>query len=456
MSRPRVAIVGAGPSGFFAAQELLDAPTEVFVDVFERLPVPFGLVRYGVAPDHPKLKSVQNKFFATAEDRHFNFFGNVEIGRDIELDELLGAYNAVILAIGAEVGMALGVPGEELPGCYKARDFVGWYNGHPDYSNLGVALGSHVTIVGNGNVALDVARLLLKAHGSLADTDIADYALASFRENPVEHVTILGRRGPAQTKFSFKDLHELLALPGVVFTASGNEPAIQTQATVEELNHPSSIQRRKVAGRLSSIETANPSGPGCHLAFQSAPVEILGRKAVETVKLAATTLCGPAFAQRAVLSEGISQIRSSALINCIGYHVRPLLEPSKTASKTISNQAGRVLLGEGLVPGLYVVGWAKRGAEGTIGANKACSRDTVKTLLEDLWLRDISEDRSKRFEQLRRRLRIAVSFEGWQRINEHEIALGRTHSPPKPRTKITSRQRLLEVANHSFINLPGE
>lgn len=430
-----VAIVGSGPSGFYAAEALLQAGHRV--DVYERLPVPFGLVRFGVAPDHPKLKSVTKLFEKIAETPDFRFFGNVEIGQDLALSDLRKRYDAVILSIGAEVERSLGIPGETLPGYHSARHFVGWYNGHPDYRDLEVDLShERALVIGQGNVSLDVARILLKPVNELRQTDIADHALEQLAESRVREVHVLGRRGPAQARFTGKELREFGSLTGVNTVISPDELALGS-ACRAEMEDPSAFGQKAVYDLFATISgTAPGAGRECRFSFFRQPLALDGLGKVESALVARTVLRGDPGRQTAEATEQTERLACGLVVGCIGYRVKAMagLElPEQTT--VVPNQNGRVAAPDGDVSGLYVTGWAKRGPSGTIGTNRGDSVDTVNTLLADLPLRAAGRPEPPPPAG-------AVSFDDWKTLDEAEQAAGLAQD--RPRRKVTRVAAMLQ------------
>lgn len=429
----QVAIVGAGPSGFYAADALLRSDVPVHVDVFERLAAPFGLVRYGVAPDHPRLKATIKVFERIAEHKHFHFRGNVEIGKDLTLDDLRANYDAVVLAHGSRRGREISIPGGSLPGCHTATDFVGWYNGHPDFAHLQFDLGAEsVAIVGNGNVALDLARILLQPIDLLRETDIAEHALDALAESRVREVHIIGRRGPAQAAFTNMELRELGELPGVAPVVYPEQlelnPATQTEIadkkgflTSKNLEYLKSFsERRDEGGKRRAI-----------FHFLRSPLRAIGTEAITRLVLGVNRLEGEAFSQRAVTTELTEEIPCGLLLSSIGYQGEPLAPlPFDVTSGTYINERGQVS-GES---GLFTAGWIKRGPTGIIGTNKACSNETVSHLLSYLEASPKPEA-ARGFKGLQDRVVGKVlGFEDWLRLDRAEVAAGAARG--KPREKI--------------------
>ena len=437
----RAAVVGAGPSGFYAADQLLKQG--IAVDLFDALPTPYGLVRAGVAPDHPKIKSVTRMYDRTAQHPDFRFFGGVELAVDVTAAELLERYHAVVYAVGTPTDNRLGIPGDDRPGSVAASQFVAWYNGHPGYAEEAFDLScSRAVVIGNGNVALDVARMLVLEPDELASTDAADHALAAFASAAVTDVVVLGRRGPAQAAFTNPELRELgeLARADVVV-----DPA---ELEVEHDDHSPTARRnlemlrefaaRAPAGRSRRIE----------LRFCRSPVEILGDAdgPVTGIRVVRNRLENG----RAVPTGEEEVIPCGLVIRSIGYRGRRLPGvPFDERRGVIRNDGGRVCEEDGtLRTGEYAVGWIKRGPSGVIGTNKKCAADTVAALLEDHAGGRLNEppaaDCAAIEAWLRARVPSLVTWHGWQAIDEHERGLGAPVG--RPRIKLVRIPEMLDVA----------
>ena len=385
-ARPlRVAVVGSGPSGFYAADFVQRQDDLVVqVDMFDRLPTPFGLVRGGVAPDHPKIKSVTRVYDKIAAHPEFRFYGNIEIGRELTHEDLQAYYHAVIYAVGARTDRRLGIPKEYLPGAHSATDFVGWYNAHPDYRSMTFDFsGTRAVVVGNGNVAMDVARILLVPVEDLHRTDIAEHALEALAHSQIREVTVLGRRGPAEAAFTTKELRELGELPDcdvivapedLEFAHHGDEYAKAVQGNLDVLRE---FSERKPTGARRRIV----------LRFLRSPVEIVGDDRVRGLVLAENELVPTDNGTLRARMTGNTEVMDADLVfRAIGYQGMPVYGlPFDPARGVIPNERGRVIdpaTGEP-VPAEYVVGWIKRGPTGIIGTNKPDSQETVDALLED-------------------------------------------------------------------------
>jgi ferredoxin--NADP+ reductase len=457
----RIAVVGSGPAGFYAAGHLLKASEDrVEVDMIERLPTPWGLVRSGVAPDHPKIKSVTRVYEKTAAHPRFRYFGNVTFGVHVSREELLEHYHAIVYATGSPADRPLGIPGEELPGSHAATEFVGWYNGHPDHTDLEVDLlsATRAVVIGNGNVALDVARMLVLDPAELAPTDTADHALEVLANSRVEEVVVAGRRGPAQAAFTNPELLELgeLADADVVV----EEAELERALAVADADAEADVTRRRNVEILRSYAARPATGKRRRivLRFLLSPTELV---AGEDGRLAAVELtrnellATPAGGLRAQPTSATETIEAGLVFRAIGYRGVPLPQvPFDERAGVIPNEGGRVRDGAGaIVPGEYVVGWIKRGPSGVIGTNKKDAQETVDAMLADLGLgADAATDahvppepRADAVEALlRSRQPQLVTYAGWEAIDRHERALGEPAG--RPRVKLTRIDELLRVA----------
>jgi ferredoxin--NADP+ reductase len=438
----RAAIVGAGPSGFYAADQLLKAGFEV--DLFDALPTPYGLVRAGVAPDHPKIKSVTRMYDKTARHEAFRFFGGVRLGSDVSREELLERYHAVLYAIGTATDRRLGIPGEDRPGSHAATEFVAWYNGHPDYADEAFDLdGGRAVVVGVGNVALDVARMLVLHPDELAPTDTADHALDAFAAAVVEEVVLLGRRGPAEAAFTNPELREL----GELVRAD----VIVDPAQLEGVEEPEDTTRRRNLEILRDYAGREPSGKShrIELRFLRSPVEILGEGEdgpVTGVRVSVNELVDG----RAVPTGEEEVIECGLVLRSIGYRGTPLAGiPFDERRGLIRNLGGRVCEEDGApCRGEYVVGWIKRGPTGVIGTNKKDAADTVARILEDVEAGALNApalpDAAECEAWLAERVPDLVTWEGWQAIDAHECAEGEPLG--RPRVKLVRLERMREIA----------
>jgi ferredoxin/flavodoxin---NADP+ reductase len=493
MTPIRIAIVGSGPAGFYTAGHLLkDRAENLEVDMIERLPTPWGLVRSGVAPDHPKIKSVTRVYEKTAAHPRFRFFGGIELGKDISRDELAERYHAIVYATGSPGDRPLGIPGESLAGSHAATDFVGWYNAHPDFAEHDFDLScKRAVVIGNGNVALDVARMLTLTHDELRVTDIADHALQALDASEIEEIVVAGRRGPAQAAFTNPELLELgeLADADVIVDAEELERAL----AVEDPNMDTTAERnvavlRKYASRV-------PAGKRRRivLRFLLSPIEMVGGDdGLRTVVMGRNALePSQSGALRAVPTGETEAIDTGLVLRAIGYRGVALPDvPFDAHSATIPNVDGRVIEAAGKTRpvrdsdaytagqdsdtrtrrdnhtrtgrdgdarngeggnvriGEYAVGWIKRGPSGVIGTNKKDAQQTVDAILEDLaanrHLHPADPDPDKVEALLRTRHPSLVTYEGWSEIDRHEQALGEPRG--RPRVKLTRIDELLRVA----------
>jgi ferredoxin/flavodoxin---NADP+ reductase len=425
----RIAVIGAGPAGFYASDKLLAAGFEV--DLLDALPTPFGLVRSGVAPDHPNIKAVTRVYEKTAAKPGFRFFGGVVLGEHVSRAELLERYHAVLYATGTADDNRLGIPGEDRPGSYPATRFVAWYNGHPEGADESFDLSAHrAVVVGNGNVAIDVARMLLLDPDELAATDVADHALGPLAEGQVQEVILLGRRGPAQAAFTNPELRELGEMTGVDVQV---DPAELDGEIPDDLEP---IARRNVEILRSYAERPPGSaGRRITLKFLRSPVEIVGDGEdghVQRIRVVHNRLENG----RAVPTGDYEEIDCGLVFRSIGYRGRPLADiPFDERRGLIRNDGGRVC-DEAGVPhrGEYVVGWIKRGPSGVIGTNKKDAADTVAKIVEDAEAGALNADRPDADEcaqWLAACAPDAVTWEGWQAIDEQERAAGEPHGRPR-------------------------
>ena len=433
----RVAVVGSGPAGFYAAAALLGSDLQIEVDVIERLPTPWGLVRLGVAPDHPNIKAVSRAFEKTALNPGFRFFGNVEVGRDVLHDELMQLYDAVVYSVGAQTDRELGIPGEDLLGSWPATAFVAWYNGHPDFQDLSFDLSAErAVVIGNGNVALDVARMLALTPEELAPTDTTDAAIEAINASGIREILVVGRRGPVQAAWTPVEVGELGELAGAdvhvdpadleLDPASEAELAEAAPTVRRSIDHLRDYAARKPAGKRRTIR----------LQFFSSPVALLGDRKVEAIELVRNEL----VAGRAVATDERETAACGIVFRSVGYQGVPLPGvPFDEHSRTIPNERGRV------EPGLYAAGWIKRGPSGVIGTNKKDATETVELLLEDARAGLLSRTDEGSLEQLLETRRVeAVLYAGWEAIDRAEKIAGEPHA--RPRIKLCTWESLLATA----------
>ena len=439
----RVAVVGSGPAGVYAAGALA-GHGGVLVDVLDRLPCPFGLVRYGVAPDHPKIKSISSTLAGLLADPAVRFLGNVEVGRQLTVAELHRFYDALVFTYGAAVDRRLGIPGEQLPGSASATDFVAWYCGHPDAPPGGFTLDARqVAVIGVGNVALDVTRVLARQAEELRGTDVPEPVLAALAASRVERIVLIGRRGPAQARFTTPELRELGELAGADVIVDPAEleldgPDLERVAATPVLRRNLEVLRgwaqREPAGRPRRVE----------LRFRLRPVELLGPDQVTGVRLERTQV-GPDGT--ATGTGALVTVPAGLVLRSVGYRGLPVPGlPFDAEAGVVPNLAGRVLRDGEPVPGEYVAGWIKRGPTGVIGTNKHDARETVDSLLADLpdLPRAPEPDPEAVVGLLAGRGVQVVDWPGWLAIEQAELARGRTCG--RPRIKITDRAELLRAA----------
>jgi len=430
-----IAIIGAGPAGFYTAEALLDLIPDARIDIIERLPTPFGLIRAGVAPDHQTTKKVAKRFQETALRELVRYYGNLQVGRDITIEELRGIYDAVILAVGAPADRTLGIPGEDTKGVYGSTAFVGWYNGHPDYCSLEPGLDTATAVVvGNGNVALDIARVLVKSKQEMAVSDLPDNAADAIHHSPISDVYVLGRRGPAEAKFTNVELREMGRLEECA-------PLVEPPVLQPSSEGLSDRDRRLSEKNLSTfgefIQIAGEDKPKrVHFRFFTAPVEVVGDERVEGIRVETTRLEN----SRTVGTGETSVIACGIVIVAIGYRGLPFDGiPFDPARGLIPNDDGRI------EKGLYAVGWAKRGPTGIIASNRPDGITCAEQIQADI-IRGTRPGRVALDRILSERHVRVVSFDDWLEIDaaETESAVG-----PAPRRKFTTFAEMLEVIDQN-------
>jgi ferredoxin--NADP+ reductase len=453
----RVAVVGAGPAGFYACEDLLKAGFEV--DLYDALPTPFGLVRAGVAPDHPKIKSVTKRYEKTASEPGFRFFGGVEMGADVERAELLERYHGVVYAVGTRDDNRLAVPGEDRPGSHAATEFVAWYNGHPDFADREFDLSAgRAVVIGNGNVAIDVARMLVLDPDELSVTDTADHALVGLAQAQIDHVVILGRRGPAQAAFTNPELLELGELKRADVIVSPAEVELDP-VSARWLEEQGDRTARRNVEVLTEYSQREPSGKShrIELRFLRSPVEVLGdgdSGATSGLRVVRNRIEPDDSGNlRAVATAEQQVIDCGLVLRSIGYRGRPLPGvPFDERRGLIRNDGGRVTDEDGQpLPGEYVVGWIKRGPSGVIGTNKKDATDTITKLVDDAERGRLNEPLASDPEAidawLRARVPALVSWAGWQTIDRHETSAGEPHG--RPRVKLVRVPEMLAIAEQA-------
>jgi ferredoxin--NADP+ reductase len=449
----RVAVIGAGPAGFYTAEHLFRQEGLVAqVDLFDRLPTPYGLVRFGVAPDHQKIKNVTATFARTAAHPGFRFFGHVEVGKTLSIEDLHAHYHQIVYTTGAQTDRRMGIPGEDLGRSHPATDFVAWYNGHPDYGGQRFDLSQEcVVVVGVGNVAVDVARILCRTPDELAATDIADDALEALAASRVREVHLLGRRGPAQAAFTNPEVRELGELPGADVRVLPEEAELDALSRAE-------LERsadRATAKKVEIVREFAHRPPGTRprtlvLRFLVSPVELHGEGGeVVGVRLVRNTLQATAAGTlQARPTDRFEELSAGLVFRSVGYRGVPIPGvPFHDAWGVILNDRGRVLEPEAQAPrvGEYVAGWIKRGPSGVIGTNKPDAAETVAVMREDAahgrLLTPAAPEAGAALELVRQRQPQFVSWDDWLRLDEIEVARGRARG--RPRVKFTTVEAML-------------
>ncbi len=450
---PRVAIIGAGPSGFYAAEALQKAHPGIAIDLFDRLPTPFGLVRGGVAPDHPKIKSVTKVFERIASQPGFRFLGHVEVGSDVTVAELRDRYDAVIATFGARTDRPLGIPGEYLAGSHAATELVGWYNGHPDYTDLPFDLTqSAVAVIGIGNVAMDVTRILAKSPDALATTDLAAHALAALRTSAIRTIHVIARRGAAQAACTTPELRELGELDGVDVVVAREYLDLDAASTALLAAAEDRTAEKNLAVLREWAERTLTGAPlQIHFHFVTSPVELIGEHGVEGIVVERNRLEADGQGGVRAVPTGEQRTLDVGLVfRSVGYRGVALEGfPFDERRGTIPNQGGRVTTAPGsteAIPGLYVAGWIKRGPQGVIGTNKSCAAETVAQVLADLEAGTLPRrgGTSEAMDELLASRGVRVTdWAAWQRLDTEEQARGAPAG--RPREKIVSVEEMLDV-----------
>ena len=447
MSKLRLAVIGAGPAGIYASDLILKAERdfEVSIDLFDLLPAPYGLVRYGVAPDHPRIKGIIRALYEVLDRGDIRFFGNVKYGTDITLDDLKNHYNAVIFATGAIADASLNIPGADLDGSYGAADFVNWYDAHPDFPTTWPLDAKEIAVIGNGNVALDVARMLIKRPEDLLSTDIPHHVYEGLKASPVTDVHVFGRRGPAQVKFSPLELREALHIEGVqaIVYDEDFEYDEGSQAAIDSNN-----QVRVMVKTLEDLRE-NPQEPQerrLHLHFFTSPKEILGEDGKVTgLRVEKTKLDGTG---NVTLTGETQDFAAQAVYRAVGYFGSPVDEmPFDAKYGVIKNDEGRVLDANGIqIPGTYCTGWIKRGPVGLIGHTKADAIETISHVIADraMWWEPSAPGEDAVVETLRSRGVEFIAWENWLNIDSTEKNLGEALG--RERLKLHNRAEMLEIS----------
>ena len=429
MKGPSVVIIGSGPGGFYAAGSI-SKKLNSDIDIIDRLPTPFGLIRGGVAPDHQTTKKISLVYTKTAKKDQIRFFGNIEIGKDILLDELRKIYDVVILATGSELDNKLEIEGLNLKGVYGSAEFVGWYNGHPDYVNLKPDLNTeNVVVIGNGNVAIDVARVLSKNLDEMTESDIPEYALNSINQSPIKDLYMVGRRGPVQAKFTNVELREMgnlknclpivndLDLPDKLEGDFSDRDRRLIEKNLETLRKFSSIEKRNKEKKLNFI-------------FFHKPIEIIGNEKVESIKFEKTKLEGNELKNTGEITE----IDCGLVITAIGYKPKDI-PGLKISDGIVENKNGKI------DTGFYAVGWIRRGPSGVIGTNKA-DGELVADLISKEFKTQNKDGRKSMIKIIKSKNLIATSFEDWEKIDSYEK---KNATDLAPRKKILSIKEMLNI-----------
>jgi len=452
----RVAVIGSGPAAFYAVEHFFKQPNlVVHIDMFDRLPTPYGLVRYGVAPDHPKIKSVTKVYEKLALDPRFRFFGNVEFGKHVKLADLQQYYHQILFATGAQTDRRMNIPGEDLRGSHPATEFVAWYNGHPDFRDYQFDLSvERVAVVGVGNVAIDVARILCRTYDELAKTDIADYALEALRHSRVKEVYLLGRRGPAQAAFTNPEIQEVGEMQDADVFTCADETQLDPISQAELQSEPDPMIQKKVE-ILQHYATHQPTGKSRKLfiRFLVSPVELMGDASgrVVKMKLVRNTLVksetGTISAQP---TDQFEELEVGMVFRSVGYRGVALPDvPFHDKWGVILNERGRVLDPASKQPcaGLYTAGWIKRGPSGVIGTNKPDAVETVNMMLEDLQKGNVFTPahpaRADAEQFIQSQQPKFITFADWQKIDQIEVANGAKQG--RPRVKLTTVEEMLKV-----------
>lgn len=444
----RVAVIGAGPAGFYAAEALLKSREEVSVDLFDRLPTPYGLVRFGVAPDHQRLKVVTRLYERTLGNPRVRYLGNVDFGKHLTLEDLRRHYHATVFAVGSNTDRRLGIPGEELAGSLSATEFVAWYNGHPENRDLDFPVDARkAVIIGVGNVAIDIARLLAKSEDELRATDMADHAIEVLARSSIEEVTIVGRRGAAEAKFTTKELRELGELENADIYVDEAELTLidaSRAALAADVNARKNVE--VMEGFAQQLPTGKPRK--VRIRFLLSPIRLEGDGRVERIVLARNRLEeADGGWVKAVPTGEMETVDADLVFRSVGYHGSSLPGvPFDESRGIIPNEGGRVLDGGEQLPGVYVAGWIKRGPSGVIGTNKACAMESVQALVEDLEAGRLPEPAlpgtSDVDALLRERGADPFLTHEWFGLDKHELEMGEAQG--RPRVKVVDVAEMIE------------
>ena len=447
----KMAVVGAGPSGFYASEALIKSGLVVRIDLIERLPAPFGLVRSGVAPDHPKLKQAIEVYKKIAQQPELNYVGNVTVGLDVTSDELKDIYHAVIYTSGAESDRRLGIEGEDLPGSHTATEFVGWYNAHPDYQDRTFDLSGEIALViGQGNVAIDVARILAKSVDELRHTDIAEHALDALAESRIKEIHVVGRRGPAQAKFTTKELREFEGIEYCCAFIDSGELELNAASAMEIADKRGTVNRKNMELFKRFSQNRKGSTPRtCCFSFLKSPTRIEGNGRLRRVIFENNVLEGEPFSQFSRGNGTTLEFDCDILFRSIGYRGVEIEGVSFNEKwGTIRHEKGRVINEQGgkVLSGMYTAGWIKRGPSGIIGTNRACAVETVQTLIKDLpRLGTERKGTSALYKTLDARGVKYINYSHWEKIDIAEIARGKPKG--KPREKFALVEEMFDAAN---------
>tara|TARA_R110002050_G_scaffold1244_4_gene8649 strand:+ start:81789 stop:83168 length:1380 start_codon:yes stop_codon:yes gene_type:complete len=446
----KVAIIGSGPSGFYVADALINADIPVEITLLEKLPCPYGLIRYGVAPDHQKLKRIANTLDVIAEHPSVTFLGNVELGKDISLEELNLLYQVIVFCNGMPDSMSLGIEGEELTGVYPCNDLIGWYNGHPYYQNQEFNFDHDTAVViGHGNVAIDIARILSKSIDELRESDIPEPALEVLSNKTLKHVHMVGRRGPVQSKFTTKELHELGKLSHCNVSLDPKYLDLKA-ACQQELDDTANIIVQKnykvlqsYANNFSEVHDKNKTQ--IKIDFMLNPKYFSGKKQLSSAFFEETYLEGTAFKQTCQSLDSVIEIPCGLAFTSVGFRGAILEDLAVTEPKrTLTNQHSKLLGSDGKIfEGLYAAGWIKRGPQGVIGTNRECAQDTVDNIVKDApaLLQKSAEGEAGLLKILNIKNIRYTTFEDWKVIDEKEVEKGKTLG--KPREKFITVDAML-------------